>query len=291
MRTAVRLALVSGTILLTVAGAGIATRAGDMEGSLRVCADPDNLPYSARDRTGFENKLAELVAGELGKSVEYTWWPQLRGFVRKTLKAHHCDVIMGVPAQYQLVETTRPYYRSAYVFVSLASKNLDLHSIRDPQLKTLRIGVQLIGNDGFNTPPAHALGSQGIVDNVKGYTVYSGYGAESHQSPIVEAVERGDVDVAAVWGPSAGYFAKLFPAPLRIAPIEDTGEFAPLKFQFDIAMGVRRGDDVLRDRLDQVLVRKQPEIRKLLEDYGVPLVPTSDDRNATNGGRKEASQK
>jgi hypothetical protein len=125
---------------------------------LRVCADPNNLPFSNRAGEGFENKLAEMVAQQFGKVVVYTWWAQRRGFIRHTLKAGDCDLVMGVPAQYDLVETTRPYYRSTYAFISQTARHLQLHAIDDPQLRSLAIGVHLIGEDGNNTPPAHALG-------------------------------------------------------------------------------------------------------------------------------------
>ena len=143
--------------------------------AFRVCADPNNLPFSNSEGTGFENKLAELIAQDLGQHVVYTWWAQRRGFIRNTLKAGSCDVVMGVPARLDMVETTRPYYGSTYVFLSRADRHYDLHSLKDPRLHNLAIGVQLIGDDGYNTPPAHALGEQGIITNLVGYTVYGDY--------------------------------------------------------------------------------------------------------------------
>lgn len=242
-------------------------------GDLRVCADPNNLPFSDSQERGFENKLAELVARELGKSVSYVWWAQRRGFVRNTLKAGVCDVIMGVPAHYELVETTRPYYRSSYVFVSRADRGIAVSSLEDPNLRRLKIGVHLIGDDGMNTPPAHALGELGIVENVVGFTVYGDYRQESPPARLIEAVANADVDIAAAWGPLAGYAALHSPVPLRVTPIVETRQFAPLKFSFAIAMGVRKGDDALRRRLDEVLQRKGDEIAALLASFGVPSVP------------------
>jgi len=239
---------------------------------LRVCADPNNLPFSDAQQQGFENKLAELVAGDLGKTISFTWWAQRRGFVRNTLKAQQCDVIMGVPVGYDPVETTRPYYRSTYVFVSRRDRNLDIASLADERLRRLSIGVHLIGDDGSNTPPADALAGRGITGNVKGYMVYGDYRQPSPPARLIEAVENGEVDVAAAWGPLAGYAAKSASVPLRLTPVEDQGQFAPLKFRFAIAMGVRRGDHVLREQLEEVISRKRPEIRDLLASYGVPLV-------------------
>jgi mxaJ protein len=241
----------------------------------KVCADPNNLPFSNADGAGFENKLAELVAAELGKHVIYSWSAQRRGFVRSTLNAELCDVVMGVPVGYELVEATRPYYRSTYVFVSQAGRNFDVTSIKDPRLKDLKIGVHLIGSNGMNTPPSLALGQQNIVQNVAGYMIYGDYREPDPPARLMEAVEKGDIDIAAAWGPLAGYAAKISAVPLTVVPIIDTEDFAPLRFQFDIAMGVRKGDHELKARLDDIIARKQPEIRALLESYGVPLVQAS----------------
>jgi quinoprotein dehydrogenase-associated probable ABC transporter substrate-binding protein len=241
-------------------------------GVLRVCADPNNMPFSSVREDGFENRLARLAAAALGMQVEYTWWAQHRGFVRKTLKAGDCDVLMGVPVGLAAVETTRPYYGSTYVFVSRADRRLDVASIRDARLRSLKIGVQLVGDNGFNTPPAHAIAAQGITGNVTGYSLYGDYDAPNPPARIIDAVENGDVDIAAVWGPLAGWFARRSGAGLTVTPIEDTAAFAGLTFRFNIAMGVRKGDDALRDRLDAVIAREQPAITELLRSYGVPLV-------------------
>lgn len=255
-------------VLACTVCADVGARADD----LRVCADPNNLPFSDSQGRGFENKLAELVARQLGKSVSYVWWAQRRGFVRNTLKAGDCDVIMGVPAHYDLVETTRPYYRSSYVFVSRADRDMSVSSLEDPSLRSLKIGVHLIGDDGMNTPPAHALGELGIVENVVGFTIYGDYRQESPPARLIDAVANGNIDVAVAWGPLAGYAALHAAAPLRVTPISDTQQFAPLKFSFAIAMGVRKGDDALKRRLDAVLERKGEEIATLLAIFGVPNV-------------------
>jgi mxaJ protein len=239
---------------------------------LRVCADPNNMPFSSENEDGFENRLARLVAASLRLNVEYTWWAQHRGYIRNTLKAGDCDVLMGVPALLDTVEKTRPYYRSTYVFVSRADRRLDIASMRDERLRSLKIGVQLIGDNGFNTPPAHAIAALGLTSNVTGYTLYGDYDAANPPARIIAAVADGDVDVAAVWGPLAGYFAKRSGVALTITPIEKTEEFAPLMFSFDIAMGVRKGNQALRDRLDAVIARDQPAITELLRSYGIPLV-------------------
>lgn len=250
-----------------------AGRAPAQTGELRVCADPNNLPFSDARETGFENRLAAMVATELREPVSYTWWAQRRGFIRNTLNAGHCDVIIGVPAHYDPVELTRPYYRSSYVFVSRADRHLDISLLTDPRLRHLRIGVHLVGADGSNPPPVQALGEEGIVTNVVGYSIYGDYHQDAPPTRLIEAVENGDIDVALAWGPLAGFAAKSSPVPLRLAIVQNGTEFTPLQFQFDIAMGVRKGDHALRQQLDAVILNKQSAIRSLLEQYGVPLVP------------------
>lgn len=237
---------------------------------LRVCADPNNLPFSNRAGQGFENKIAALVARDLGDSVAYTYAVQNERFVAHTLKAGKCDVTMGAAPGMEGVETTMPYYASAYVFVSRRSEALNLTSLSDPRLKKLKIGVHLIGDNA--TPPSMALGEEGIVDNVKGYMIYDDLSKPNPPARLIEAVEDKDVDVAAAWGPLAGYFAKRSPVPLTVTPIAATARFAPLRFRFAVAMGVRKGNTALRSKLDAVIRREKPAIRNILRSYGVPLV-------------------
>ncbi|CCE10492.1 putative methanol oxidation protein [Bradyrhizobium sp. STM 3843] len=258
-----------------------AVRAQTTSHELRVCADPNNLPFSNRAQQGFENRLAEMIAQRIGKTVSYTWFAQRRGFIRHTLKAGLCDVVIGVPAHYDLVETTTPYYRSTYVLVSRADRHLDLIGLDDPRLRSLTIGVHLIGDDGNNPPPAHALGQEGIIDNVRGFPIYGDYREPNPPARLIEAVANGDIDVAAAWGPLAGYFAKRSAVPLTITPIEDAGHFAPQRFQFAIAMGVRKGDDALRDQLQAFIDGNRNAIAALLREFGVPLV---DEAQAASGG-------
>jgi quinoprotein dehydrogenase-associated probable ABC transporter substrate-binding protein len=268
MAPTLALALLAGAAVL----GALASPAGAAGRELRVCADPNNLPFSNQEGQGFENRIAELVAEELGAELSYTWWAQRRGFIRNTLNAGACDLVMGVPAGYELLETTAAYYRSAYVYVYRADSGLDLHSITDPRLRDLRIGVHLIGDDGANPPPAHALGAQGIVDNVFGYMIYGDYREPNPPARVIEAVAEGDLDVAAVWGPFGGYFAKHAPVPLAAVPITDTAAFAPLRFEFGMAMGVRKGDRALLEELNGIIERRREDIDALLDAYGVPRV-------------------
>jgi mxaJ protein len=203
--------------------------------------------------------------------VEYTWWAQRRGYIRNSLKAKRCDVMIGVPTGVGMVLTTRPYYRSTYTFVSRRGTPR-VESFDDPKLKTLRVGVQLIGDDFANSPPAEALTHRGIVKNVRGYTVIGDYREPNPPSRIVRAVSNGEIDIGIVWGPLAGYFAQRSPVPLRVSPVSPQIDVPYLPFVFDIAMGVRRGESAFRDSLDNVIMRHQPEIDRILESYGVPLV-------------------
>jgi mxaJ protein len=239
---------------------------------LRVCSDPNNLPFSNERRQGFENELASMLARDMGARLEYTWWAQRRGFFRNTLNAGACDVVMGVPTSFELSWTTRPYYRSTYVFVTRRASRFHIRSFDDPQLQKLTIGVQLIGDDGANTPPAHALAARGIVRKVRGYPVYGNYSQPNPPARIIDAVANGDIDVAVAWGPMAGYFATREPAALDITPVSPQVDLPFLPFVFDIGMGVRRGDTARRDLLNRFIEVHQPEITQLLARYGVPTL-------------------
>jgi len=238
----------------------------------RVCADPNNMPFSNQAQEGFENKIATLLAKDFNATPTYIWWGQRRGFIRNTMNATlaegRCDIVMGVPDKYDLVRTTKPYYRSTYVFVYKKSLRQPITSLDDPVLKKLKIGVHLLGDDYENPPPVHELAKRGIVDNVVGFNTF--YSAENPPSAIVDAVANGKIDIAIVWGPIAGYFATRERVPLDV--VEIPSKPGDLPFAFDIAMGVKKGNDALRARLDDVLERRRAEIDKLLADYGVPLV-------------------
>jgi quinoprotein dehydrogenase-associated probable ABC transporter substrate-binding protein len=238
--------------------------------ALRVCSDPNNLPFSNRALEGFENKIAALLAHDLGETLEYTFAAQQKTFAAQTLNAHRCDLIMGVPVGMPGVMETHPYYRSSYVFVSRVDQDLQLHSLRDARLRQLKIGVHLIGADDL--PPVVALGEQGIVDNVRGFMLDGDYAQPDPPARLLEAVADSSIDVAAVWGPLAGFFAKRSTVPLRVVAIDDTASFPRLRFRYAIAMGVRRGDVALRDRLNRVIEHERGTILAILSDYGVPLL-------------------
>lgn len=236
--------------------------------ALRVCSDPNNLPFSNRALEGFENKIAVLLAHDLGLTLEYTFAKQQKTFAERTLNAHRCDLIMGVPLGLPGILETQPYYRSSYVFVYRGDDDWHLHSLRDHRLRHLKIGVHLIGVDDL--PPTIALGEQGIVDNVRGFMIYGDTAQPNPPTRLLDAVANHSIDVAIVWGPFAGFFSSRSSVPLRVASIDDTASFAPLPFRYAIAMGVRQGDAALRDQLDRVIDRELDTIHETLSAYGVP---------------------
>jgi len=231
---------------------------------LRVCADPDSLPYSSTDQSGFENRIATLAAEALDATLVYTWHPQHIGFVRKTVGANRCDVWMGVPTGFDGMLTTRPYYRSTYVFVFSGQK--PLVSFDQPNLKELKIGLQLPGEDLVATPPGYALASRGAGDHVTGFPVL---GKGSSAQRIVDAIADGTLDAGVVWGPQAAFFARQ--RNLELVPARAPAG-VPLPFAYSISVGVKHGEEALREELDAVIVRRREDIDRILAEYSVPRV-------------------
>jgi mxaJ protein len=238
---------------------------------LRVCADPNNLPFSNEAEEGFENKIAQLLATSLGARLEYAWWPQRRGFVRNTLRAGLCDVLVGVPSSFELAATTRPYYRSTYVFVTRRGQKIPA-SFDDPLLRKVSIGAHLIGDDGANTPPVHALSARGIVSNVRGFTIYGDYRTPNPPATLIDSVATGEIDVAVAWGPLAGYFAHVRALDVTLTPVSPQIDPPFLPFVFDISMGVERENETLLEELNRFLQQRRGEIDAILREYHVPRV-------------------
>jgi mxaJ protein len=236
---------------------------------LRVCADPNNLPFSNERREGFENRIVELIAADLGVEVNYVWAAQRRGYVRR-LREGECDLIPGVANGVEKLRATPAYYGSIYTFVRRAEAP-EITSLDDPALKQLRIGVQMVGDDGANTPPAHALARRGMIANVRGYSLYGDYEQPNPPSRILEAVAEGQIDVAVVWGPLAGFFASRQIVPLRVSPVGTLFDGPGLPMAFNIAMATRR-DDPLYPDISAALARHRGEIGQILGEYGVPRV-------------------
>lgn len=240
-------------------------------GVLRVCADPDNMPLSNQKGEGFEQRIAEVIAKEWDSKIEYAWWPVRRGFFARALNGRYCDVAIQAPSLFDMAGVTKPYYRSGYVFVTRKESGLDIKSLADPRLKKLKIGVNLLNSDAENTPPAMALSRYGVVGNLVGYSTF--YTETERPEDIVTDVAKKNTDVAIVWGPLAGYFAKKSPVPLSLTPLAERDSLTEFPFRFNIGMGVRRRDVALRDSLQAVIDRKRPEIDAILEEYGVPMFP------------------
>jgi mxaJ protein len=239
---------------------------------LTVCADPNNLPFSNRAGEGLENKLAMLIARERHARLDYVWWAQRRGYVRNTLNERRCDLWPGVASTVDMLATSRPYYRSSYVFVTRAGDRLEGLTLDDGRLRRLRLGVQLVGDDGSNTPPAHALARRNIVTNVRGYMLYGDYRRANPPAAIVDAVATGEIDVALVWGPLAGYLAQRARVPLRVEPVTPWLDDARWPMVYDISVGVQRGNLPLLREVDAILAAHRAEIDTLLRNYGVPQI-------------------
>lgn len=239
--------------------------------TLTVCADPNNLPFSNRAQQGFENRIARLIADGLHRKLRYVWWAQRRGYVRNTVGQGKCDVWPGVAAGMEMLATTRPYYRSSYMFVTRKDRALGGLTLDDRRLEKLRIGVQLVGDDGMNTPPAHALARRGMIGNVRGYLLYGDYRRADPTAPILEDVAQEKIDVALVWGPLAGWGAKQSAVPMQLEPVTPWLDDAQWPMIYDISMGVSKREPELRAAIEQQLNTKSAQVQAILREYDVPL--------------------
>jgi quinoprotein dehydrogenase-associated probable ABC transporter substrate-binding protein len=236
---------------------------------LRVCADPRNLPFSNDKGEGFENKLGELFAEKLQKKLEYMYFPQAVGFVRMTLAAHRCDVIMGFPQGDDLVQGTNPYYRTAYALVAKQGGGLDeVASLGDPRLKGKHIGIVA------GTPPATNMTMNGLMADAKSYPLMIDTRIDSSAAAMINDLTSGTIDAAILWGPMAGFYAKNANPPLHVTPLvkETTGP----RLAFRIGMGVRSADQNWKRQLNRLIQENQPAINKILIDFGVPLLDEND---------------
>ena len=240
-----------------------------------VCADPHNMPFSTDKGEGFENKLAELFANKLGKGIAYAWYPQATGFVRNTLAAHRCDVIMGAPQGDDMVQVTNPYYRTAYALVFKQGRGLEgVDTLEDTRLKGKRIGIVA------GTPPGNNMATNGLMANAKPYPLVVDTRVDSSAEAMMRDLEAGDIDVGVLWGPMAGYYAQQARSPMTVVPLvkETTGP----RLAYRIAMGVRFADQDWKRLLNRMIADNQPAINKLLLSYGVPLLDDND-RPITEG--------
>jgi quinoprotein dehydrogenase-associated probable ABC transporter substrate-binding protein len=231
---------------------------------LKVCADPNNLPFSDEKKEGFENKIAELLGADLGLPVNYTWFPQIIGFVRNTLRTHLCDLVMGTVAGDEIMQTTNPYYFTTYVMFYRSDKRLSFEGTQDPKLANLHLGV--VGG----TPPADLLVRHDLMSHVKPYALTVDTRAESATHQMVQDVVDGAIDVGFLWGPIAGYYRKHDDLPLTLVPLKD--EEGAARMEYHIAMGVRANEPEWRRLINAVILKREGDITAILRDYGVPLL-------------------
>jgi quinoprotein dehydrogenase-associated probable ABC transporter substrate-binding protein len=232
---------------------------------LRVCADPRNLPFSNQLGEGFENKLAQLLADKLQKKLAYTWYPQAPGFVRNTLGGYKCDVIMGFPQGNELVQSTNPYYRTAYALVFRPGTGLDgIETLGDTRLKEKRIGLVA------GTPPSNTIAINGLMTHVKPYPLVVDTRYDSSADAMMQDLAAGTIDLGVLWGPMAGYHARRAKSPLAVVPL--THETSGLPLVYRMTMGVRPADQEWKRTLNRFIDERQPAINELLLGFGVPLL-------------------
>ena len=252
--------------LLVVLAGPVAAQTGEIvdRSELKVCADPNNLPFSDEKKEGFENKIAELIGAELGLTVDYAWFPQVTGFVRNTLRAHLCDLVTGTVAGDEVMQTTNPYYFTTYVMFYRSDKGLALDGPQDPRLADLRLGVVA------GTPPTDLLVRHDLMSHTRPYALMVDTRAESPTHQMVQDVLDGTIDVGFLWGPIAAYYRKRDNLPLTLMPLKD--EPGAARMEYHIAMGVRANEPEWRRRINSAILKRQPEITAILRDYGVPLL-------------------
>jgi len=231
--------------------------------SFRICADPHNLPFSDEKGEGFENKIGLLLARKLNEPVSYAYYPQVIGFVRNTLNALRCDVVLGTAVGDTLVQTTNPYYRTTYALVFKPGTGLDgIESLEDPRLKDKHIGVVA------GTPPATVMTQNGLMQRARPYPLTIDTRVSSSSGRMISDISSGQIDAGVLWGPMAGYYALQATPHLTVVPLLKE----PVRMDFRIAMGVRRSDQAWKRKLNRLITESQPEIDRILTDYGVPLL-------------------
>jgi quinoprotein dehydrogenase-associated probable ABC transporter substrate-binding protein len=260
------LLLLATTALRTATLAGEGQRVDLVDRTaLRVCADPANMPFSNDKGEGFENKIADIVAAELKVPVEYTWFPQATGFIRQTLFAKRCDVVMGYAQGDELVLNTNHYYRSAYALVYRAGAGLDgADSLAEPRLQGKRIGVVA------GTPPSNVMAQNGLIQRAKPYPLMVDRRYDSPGERMIADIRSGDIDAGVLWGPIAGYFAAIGGEKLVVMPL--LKEAGGPRMAYRITFGVRNHEDDWKRQLNTLIAKRQPDIDAVLLEYRVPLL-------------------
>ena len=261
-----RVAALAGVLLLGLAGPVMAAdhiEAVDRT-TLRVCSDPASLPFSNHKQQGFENKIADLLAQDLKVPVKYTWYPDATGFLRNTLNARRCDLVMGIASGAELVLNTNPYYRSSYVIVTRRKDNLGIDQLSNPRLKTLKIGLTA------GTPPSNVIAALGLMRNVKPYPLMIDTRFDQPGKDMIDDLAKGEIDVALLWGPIAGYYAKNYGDQLTVTPLVKEAKDA--RMDFYITMGVRPNEIEWKRQIDKLIKDNSDKIVAILKDYGIPLL-------------------
>ena len=274
MDISLRLSVRSGAIAIALISCLSATALSQTSGvpdegpALRVCADPGGLPFSNDKGEGFENRIATLFADKLRLPLHYTWYPNSVGFLRNTLRARRCDLVVGIASGADMVMSTNPYYRSSYVIVTRRGDGLDVDTIGDPRLKALKIGV-IAG-----TPPADLMAAGGLMANARPYHLHVDTRAEAPGKQMIEDLAAGQIDAAILWGPIAGYFAHQHGETLKIVPLLKDAKSTRLVFY--ISMGVRPGETDWKNTINQLIRDNEAAITAILKGYGVPLLDARD---------------
>ena len=253
-----------GALLLCEGGALAQTGELVDRSELKICADPNNLPFSNEKKEGFENKIAELLGAELGLKVDYVWFPQVIGFVRNTLRARLCDLVMGTVAGDDTMQTTNPYYFTTHVMLYRSDKGLGLSGPQDPRFATMRLGVVA------GTPPADLLVRYDLMAHTKPYALMVDTRFESPTHDMVQDIADGTIDVGFLWGPIAGYYRKRDALPLTLVPLKS--EPGAARMAYHIAMGVRANEPEWRRHINAAIIKHQTEITAILHEYGIPLL-------------------
>jgi quinoprotein dehydrogenase-associated probable ABC transporter substrate-binding protein len=255
-------AVLAATVALCLCGAGHAGAAP----VLRVCADPDNMPFSNSKKEGFENKLAELIAERLGDELEYSWFTETTGYVPNTMGDDACDLVMGYAQGTGLIEDTNPYYNTSYVLITREddASLKGVETLSDPRLKQKRIGLFA------RTPPASILAMHGLISNAKPFETYAGETASKAAEAMIEEIASGKLDAGLLWGPVGGYYAQRSKVPLSVVPL--VKETAGPNTVYGITMGVRPDQPQWKHRINKVLAENQHDINVILQGYNVPLL-------------------
>jgi len=235
--------------------------------TLRVCADPNNLPFSNQSGEGLENKLAQIIAHDLSVNLTFVWFSERRNFLKNALGGNLCDAILGVPVDMNQALLTRPYYSSTYVVVTRADSELKIDSLYDPRLKELRIGLHRVGDD--YVPPGHLLAALGLSGQIVSYSLYGAYGEINPPARLIEGIEKNEIDLAIAWGPLAGYFASKSPVGLVIERVSPK-RYQMVPFTYSIGVAVRKGDVALQSAIQHVLDRECAKIQALIKEYAFP---------------------